>query len=127
MTLQILIYFTRLYYYGGLNMSKTEDVIKALQEGKDTKTIMEETKASEGLISRCRQKLKKDEPKQEEEPEPTDEEIEAIITKIAIKPDEKYLTKDKEEKEEEYHCLGCDHKWKSKNLPLSCPSCGAEF
>jgi len=107
-------------------MSKTEDVIKALNEGKDTATIKTETGASEALISRCRQKLKKPEP-EKEEPEPTDEEIEAIITKISIKPDEKYLTKDKEEKAEEYHCLGCGHKWTSKSLPLSCPSCGAEF
>jgi rubrerythrin len=128
MTLQILIYFTRLYYYGGLSMSKTEDVIKALQENKDTATIKAETGASEALISRCRQKLKKEEPKkEEEEPEPTDEEIEAIITRIQVKPDEKYLTKDKDEKEEDYKCLGCGHTWKSSNMPLSCPNCGAEF
>ena len=96
-----------------------------MNEGKDTGTIKTETGASEALISRCRQKLKKPEP--EPETEPTDEEIEAIITKIAIKPDEKYLTKDKAEKEENYHCLGCGHKWDSKSLPLCCPSCGAEF
>ena len=108
-------------------MSKTEEVIKALNENKDTATIKTETGASEALISRCRQKLKKEEPVKEEEPEPTDEEIEAIITKISIKPDEKYLTKDKEEKAEEYHCMGCGHTWKAKDMPLSCPSCGAEF
>ena len=109
-------------------MSKTEDVIKALNEGKDTATIKTETGASEALISRCRQKLKKPEPEQkEEEAEPTDEETEAIITKIAIVPDKKYLTKDKEEKEEDYNCMGCGHKWKSSTLPTSCPSCGAEF
>ncbi len=108
-------------------MSKTEDVIKALNDGKDTATIKTETGASEALISRCRQKLKKEEPAKEEEPEPTDEEIEAIITKIKVEPDKKYLTKDKEEKEEEYHCMGCDHTWKSSTLPASCPSCGAEF
>ena len=78
-------------------MSKTEDVIKALNEGKDTATIKAETGASEALISRCRQKLKKleEEKKEEEqEEEPTDEEIEAVITKIQVKPEEKYLTKD---------------------------------
>ena len=109
-------------------MSKTEDVIKALNEGKDTTTIKAETGASEALISRCRQKLKKPEavPEKEEE-EPTDEEIEAIITKIAIKPDEKYLTKDKQDKEEEYHCTGCNHIWKASSMPLSCPNCGCEF
>lgn len=109
-------------------MSKTEDVLKALNEGKDTRTIVSETGASEALISRCRQKLKKAEaPAEEPEPEPTDEEIESIISKISIKPDEKYLTKDKQEKEEEYHCMGCDHRWKSSEMPLSCPNCGAEF
>lgn len=109
-------------------MSKTEKVIEALNAGKDTETIKTETGASEALISRCRQKLKKEEPKkEEEEPEPTDEEIEAIITRIQVKPDEKYLTKDKDEKEEDYKCLGCGHTWKAKSLPLSCPSCGVEF
>ena len=107
-------------------MSKTEEVIKALNEGKDTATIKTETGASEALISRCRQKLKKEE-EPEEEPEPTDEEIEAIITKVKIIPDKKFLTKDKEPEDEEYHCVGCDYTWKSKSLPLSCPSCGAEF
>ena len=108
-------------------MSKTEDVIKALNEGKDTTTIKTETGASESLISRCRQKLKKPEP-EKEEPEPTDEEIEAIITKVKITPDDKFLTKDKKaEDSEEYHCMGCDHTWKAKDMPLSCPSCGAEF
>lgn len=108
-------------------MSKTEEVIKALRDGKDTKTIMSEVGVSESLVSRCRGKLKKEEQETEDEPEPTDEEIEAIISKICIKPDEKYLTKDKQEKEEEYHCMGCDHKWKSSEMPLSCPNCGAEF
>jgi len=107
-------------------LSKTEDVIKALNEGKDTATIKTETGASEALISRCRQKLKKPEPEKEEQ-EPTDEEIEAIITKISIKPDEKYLTKDKKDSEEDYHCVGCGHRWKNSTLPAACPSCGAEF
>ena len=106
-------------------MSKTEDVIKALNEGKDTRTIVAETGASESLITRCRNKLRREGPI--EEPEPTDEELDSIINKICIKPDEKYLTKDKQEKEEEYHCMGCDHRWKSSEMPLSCPNCGAEF
>ena len=108
-------------------MSKTEDVLKALNEGKDTKTIISETGASEALISRCRRKLKKAE-EPVDEPEPTDEELDSIISKICIKPDEKYLTKDKPEKEEEeYHCMGCDYRWKCSDIPLSCPNCGAEF
>lgn len=112
-------------------MTKTEAVIKALNENKDTATIKAETGASESLISRCRQKLKKaelEEKKEEEqEEEPTDEEIEAIITRIQVKPDEKYLTKDTEKKEEDYHCTGCHHRWKASSMPLSCPNCGAEF
>lgn len=108
-------------------MSKTEDVIKALSEDKDTATIKAETGASEALISRCRQKMKKEEKQPETEEEPTDEEIEAIISKISIKPDEKYLTKDKQDKEDDYHCMGCNHRWKGSEIPLSCPNCGAEF
>jgi len=107
-------------------MSKTENVLKALNDGKDTETIIAETGASKSLISRCRQRLKKDE-ESVDEPEPTDEELDSIISKICIKPDEKYLTKDKQEKEEEYHCMGCDHRWKSSEMPLSCPNCRAEF
>jgi len=124
--LQILIYFTILYY-SGVFMSKTEDVIKALNENKDTATIKTETGASEALISRCRQKLKKEEPvKEEKEEEPTDEEIEAIITKIKVEPDEKFLTKDKPA-EENYRCMGCGHEWKASSMPVSCPKCGCEF
>ena len=108
-------------------MSKTEDVLKALNDGKDTKTIIAEIGASESLISRCRQRLKRDE-ESVDEPEPTDEELDSIISKICIKPEEKYLTKDTPEKEEEdYRCMGCDYRWKSSDIPLSCPNCGAEF
>ena len=108
-------------------MSKTEDVLKALNDGKDTETIIAETGASKSLISRCRQRLRKQE-SENDEPEPTDEELDSIISKICIKPEEKYLTKDKPEKEEEdYHCMGCDHRWKSSEMPLSCPNCGVEF
>lgn len=113
-------------------MSKTEAVIKALNENKDTATIKAETGASEALISRCRQKLKKAElekkKEEEQEEEPTDEEIEAVITKIQVKPEEKYLTKDNQKaQEEEYHCLGCGHTWKSSSIPASCPNCRCEF
>ena len=110
-------------------MSKTEDVIKALNEGKDTATIKAETGASEALISRCRQKLKKleEEKKEEEqEEEPTDEEIDSIIKRVKITPDQKYFT-GQEEPEEEYHCMGCDHRWNSKKIPTSCPKCESEF
>lgn len=111
-------------------MSKTEEIIKLMNAGEqDTKVIKEKTGASEALITRCRQKLKKPEPEpaKEEDEEPTDEEIEAIITRIQVKPDEKYLTKDTEKKEEDYHCTGCHHRWKASSMPLSCPNCGAEF
>jgi rubrerythrin len=114
-------------------MSKTENVIKALNEGKDTATIKTETGASEALISKCRNKIKtmqetpEETPEAEpEEEEPTEEELESIIKRIQIKPEEKYLTKDKPE-EEEYTCMGCKHVWKSSNIPTSCPNCKAEF
>lgn len=113
-------------------MSKTEDIVKALEEGKTVNEIKEAGLGSQALIYRV--KAKYDARKKEvaessvsEETEETDEEIESIINKICIKPDEKYLTKDKQEKEEEYHCMGCDHRWKASEMPLSCPNCGAEF
>jgi rubrerythrin len=112
-------------------MSKTEDVIKALQDGKDTATIKTETGASEGLISKCRTKLKameEKEPEPEEEPEPTDEELDQIINKIKIKPEEKFLTgKEKQQEDEEYTCMGCNHVWRANDIPTSCPNCKAEF
>jgi rubrerythrin len=112
-------------------MSKTEDIVKALEEGKTVKEIKEAGIASEALIYRVKAKYdakKASESTTPEESEETDEEIESIINKICIKPDEKYLTKDKQEKEEEdYRCMGCDHRWKASEMPLSCPNCGAEF
>ena len=114
-----------------ITLSKSEDIVKALEEGKSVKEIKEAGLGSEALIYRVKAKYdakkKIDESTVPEEPEETDEEIESIISKICIKPDEKYLTKDKQEKEEEYHCMGCDHRWKSSNMPLSCPNCGVEF
>lgn len=118
-------------------MSKTEEIVKALEEGKTVKEIKEAGLGSQALIYRV--KAKYDARKKEiaessvseetdEEIEETDEEIESIINKICIKPDEKYLTKEKQEKEEEdYRCMGCDHRWKASEMPLSCPNCGAEF
>lgn len=117
-------------------MSKTEDIVKALEEGKSVKEIKEAGLGSQALIYRVKAKYdakkKIDEssvPDETEDPEPTDDEIDEIINKICIKPDEKYLTKDKQEKEEEeeYHCMGCDHRWKASEMPLSCPKCGVEF
>lgn len=112
-------------------MSKSEDIVKALEEGKSVKEIKEAGLGSEALIYRVKAKYdaKKnlDESPGPEETEETDEEIESIINKVCIKPDEKYLTKDKQEKEEDYHCMGCDHRWKGSEIPLSCPNCGAEF
>ena len=113
-------------------LSKSEDIVKALEEGKSVKEIKEAGLGSEALIYRVKAKwdAKKtiDESTGPEEPEEeTDEEIESIISKICIKPDKKYLTNDKQEKEDDYHCMGCDHRWNSKEMPLSCPNCGAEF
>jgi len=116
-------------------MSKTSDVIELLESGEnDTKKIQEQTGASESLITRCRNRLEKQKYKvpkpeeaKEEEPEPTDDEIDGIITKIKVKPEEKYLTKEKKTKEEDYHCTGCGHRWKASEMPVSCPGCGCEF
>ena len=113
-------------------LSKSEDIVKALEEGKSVKEIKDAGLGSEALIYRV--KAKYDAKKNidestgpEEAEEETDEEIESIINKVCIKPDEKYLTKDTQEKEDDYHCMGCDHTWKSSKMPLSCPNCGAEF
>jgi len=116
-------------------MSKTEEIVKALEEGKTVNEIKEAGLGSQALIYRVKAKydaMKKEVAEssvseESEEIEETDEEIESIINKICIKPDEKYLTKDKQEKEEEYHCMGCDHRWKASEMPLSCPNCGVEF
>ena len=114
-------------------MSKTEDIINLLNAGEtNTAVIKEKTGASEALISRCRQKVeaakkKEEEPKQEEkEEEPTDEEIEAVINRIKITPDQKFLTGNKPV-EESYRCMGCGHEWKAQEAPLKCPKCGCEF
>lgn len=111
-------------------MSKTEEIVKALEEGKTVNEIKEAGLGSQALIYRVKAKYdaRKKEVAESSVSEETDEEIESIINKICIKPDEKYLTKDKQEKEEEeYHCMGCDHRWKASEMPLSCPNCGAEF
>ena len=114
-------------------MSKTSDVINALKSGKSAKEIKEEFKVSDSLISRCKKSLDAmDKPVEEvkpteEEAEPTDEEIEAVVKEICIKPEAKYLTKDNDKLEDDYHCVGCNHSWKSSSLPKSCPNCGCEF
>lgn len=116
-------------------MSKTEEIVKALEEGKTVKEIKEAGLGSQALIYRVKAKYDAKKniaestvPDETEDPEPTDDEIDEIINKICIKPDEKYLTKDKQEKEEEdYRCMGCNHRWKASEMPLSCPNCGAEF
>lgn len=107
-------------------MSKTEDVLKALNDGKDTKTIIAEIEASESLISRCRQRLRRQE-SENDDSEPTDEEIEAAIKHIKINPEEKYLNKTPQAQEEEYRCMGCNHEWKASSMPVKCPNCGVEF
>lgn len=111
--------------------TKTNQVLRLLEEGEtDTATIKEKTGASEALISRCRKKYSEtQEPEkveEEEEEEPTDEEIEAAIKQIRIKPEEKYLNKTPQA-QEDYRCMGCKHEWKASSIPLKCPNCGAEF
>ena len=110
--------------------SKTNQVLRLLEEGEtDTATIKEKTGASEALISRCRKKYSETQEPEivEEEEEPTDEEIEAAIKQIRIKPEEKYLNKTPEAQEEDYRCMGCKHEWKASSIPLKCPNCGSEF
>ena len=110
--------------------TKTNQILRLLEDGEtNTVTIKEKTGASEALISRCRKKyLETQEPEiVEEEEEPTDEEIEAAIKQIRIKPEEKYLNKAPEAQEEDYRCMGCKHEWKASSMPLKCPNCGSEF
>ena len=119
-------------------MSKTEEIVKALEEGKTVKDIKEAGLGSQALIYRVKAKYdarKKEIAEsslaevEEEEAEPSDDEIDEIIKKVKITPDEKFLTKDKDtrEEEEDYRCMGCWHEWKAKSLPVSCPRCGCEF
>jgi len=110
--------------------SKTNQVLALLEEGEtNTAVIKEKTGASEALISRCRRKYTESqtpEPEEQEE-EVSDEEIEAAIKQIKIKPEEKYLNKTPQAQEEEYRCMGCKHEWKASSIPLKCPNCGSEF
>jgi len=113
--------------------SKTNHVIRLLEDGEnDTATIKEKTGASEALISRCRKKYAEQNKEGEPEPEPeeddvTDDEIEAAIKNIKIKPEVKYLNKEPEASEEEYRCMGCNHEWKANTMPTKCPNCRSEF
>ncbi len=113
-------------------MTKTEEIIKLLNSGEtDVKVLKEKTGASDSTVSRVKAKWEasNNEPAKEattEEPEPTDEEIDSIIKRVKITPEQKYFT-GQEEPEEEYHCMGCDHRWNSKKIPTSCPKCGSEF
>lgn len=110
--------------------SKTNQVLRLLEEGEnDTATIKEKTGASEALISRCRKKYAESQAPEpeEQEDEVSDEEIEAAIKQIKIKPEEKYLNKTPEAQGEDYRCMGCKHEWKATSIPLKCPNCGGEF
>jgi len=107
-------------------MSKTEEVIKLLQDGKSTEEIKEQTKASAGLISRCRKRLEREAEVAEEE-ETSDEEIDNAIQAVKIEPEERFLTNPDTPQKEEYHCMGCDHKWEASSVPRKCPNCGVEF
>jgi rubrerythrin len=110
--------------------TKTNQIIRLYEEGETDRTVIKEkTGASEALISRCIKRYeasKAPEPEEQEE-EVSDEEIEAAIKQIKIKPEEKYLNKTPEAQEEDYRCMGCNHEWKSKTMPSKCPSCGSEF
>lgn len=106
-------------------MSKTEDVINMLEEGKSTSEIKDATGASESLISRCRKRLANN--TEPEEEEVSDEEIDGFIRKIKIKPEEKHLTGNNQVEPEEYTCGNCDYSWSSKREPRFCPNCGCEF
>ena len=108
--------------------SKTNQVIRLFEEGEtDTSVIKEKTGASEALISRCRKRYSATQEPEPVEEEPTDEEIEAAIKQIKIKPEEKYLNKAPEVQVEDYRCMGCNHEWKSETMPSKCPNCGGEF
>ena len=113
-------------------MSKTEEIIKLLEVGEtDVKILKEKTGASDSTISRVKAKWEasSNEPIKEvttEEPEPTDDEIDSIIKRVKITPEKKFFTGN-DDPEEEYHCMGCDHRWNSKKIPSVCPKCGCEF
>ena len=111
--------------------TKTEQTIEALNQGKTTEEIQASVGCSPALITRCRKRIAANQPTaapEVKEEEPTDDDIDGIIKRFQVKPEEKYLTsKDKDPEEDEYHCTGCDHKWKSASMPAICPNCGAEF
>jgi len=99
--------------------TKTNQIIRLYEEGEtDRAAIKEKTGASEAS--------KAPEPEEQEE-EVSDDEIEAAIKQIKIKPEEKYLNKTPEAQEEDYRCMGCNHEWKSNTMPSKCPNCGSEF
>lgn len=70
-------------------------------------------------------------PKNEEEEEVNDEEINSFIKKIKVTPDPKHLTKDQDESDEEieYGCGECGHQWYAapNEHQTECPKCGEEF
>jgi rubrerythrin len=111
-------------------MSKTEQIIKLLEEEKTPAEIKSIVGCSDALITRCKGILLKAQNKSKEEPEdtePTDTEIEEVIKKIKITPEKKYLSSENNSTDEDYRCMGCKHEWKSKSVPTKCPKCGCEF
>lgn len=113
--------------------TKTKQILRMLEEGKTVKEIKEAGVGSEALIYRVKAKydaeknIDESTVPEEEEEEPTDEEIEAAIKQIKIKPEDKYLNKTPQAQEEDYRCMGCKHEWKASSIPLKCPNCGSEF
>ncbi|MFA7091912.1 MAG: hypothetical protein WC149_08665 [Arcobacteraceae bacterium] len=108
-------------------MTKTEEVLKLISEDKTNEEIKAETNASDSLISRCRTRIKlQNENKDEENDDnPTDEEIDNLV-KIKLKAPKKVLTNN-QKTDEDYKCMGCNHEWTAKVKPKFCPNCGCGF
>ena len=74
---------------------------------------------------------KKTETPDDDDADVVDDEINTFIKKVKITPDTKHLTKDKDDadKEIEYGCGQCGHKWYAspEDVQSECPECGEEF
>lgn len=113
-------------------MSKTEDVMQKLSEGKSTAEIIEDTGCSKGLVSQCRKKLA-DNPINEDDDDGTvnDEDLtnsyNSFVKKIKVTPDPE--PKPKDIKTYEVSCGACDAEWTvtSDEHISSCPYCGVDL
>lgn len=113
-------------------MSKLNDVMTGINEGKSNTQLKEEYNCSQATITRARNILKKDEP--EPEYDATDDEVTEeyntnFVKEIKIEPDPETLTKDVKEKTYDLECGSCGYEWTvSKNEEIiECPECGVEF